>query len=920
MYKNGNGDYYNRAFSDLADVSDFANPNIVAPFWDDLELTESSFVYYQVVGEKPNRRLIVQWTDIKPLGADALLGTFQAILQEGTNQIQFQYPNLADGELASGSEATIGIMSSNIGFTQYGYNEVKLSAGKAIRFTPKDANNDYALDDTVPLDNVLVIPSEEGPQKPGGLLATPDSYKSLTLSWAASPDANYYKVMLKPRNENSGWDSIRITKGEEDADVPTSIQLTMDDLDYGATYDWKVVAFNELGYTSSEIGQFTTAPGPAWLSRLDLTGAQLHHAFDPKLTELEGVSDLNADSFSISLTPAYPDAQVSIERWNEEDENFETVHTDKPISLVDGFNAFRIVVQLESDDEESYYQEYRLRILKPTLDEEPRLGNLHVSLGTLTPVFHPNQDTYYANLDFSEHDIEIKSVAANVYQTISVTGATYDEQTQSYWARDLPVGRTEVTLNVRSKDQDHNSSYTIYVNRGPVSTDADLSGLTLSQGSLSPSFAVGTHDYTSTVDYDVARLTVTPTAANGYATIAVNGQRVGNSQAGQEIALHVGTNEITIVVTAQDGQTTQTYNVLVNRKNQESQPGGGDTGGGDKPGGGGNGGGSDKTSPKPVSTTDGKLTLAAGAAGDTRLSDEIVVSIPEGATGQELKLTVQKLQDASNLLNHGEVLASPVFELLKNFTENFKKPVTLTFKFDASKIQKGQHAAIFYYDESKQVWVEVGGQVSGSTITAQVDHFTKFAVLATGQASEAGTDEPSYADIAGHWAQEQIKQAVKNGIVKGYTDGTFKPNATITRAEFAVMLANALKLDGEDTSLSSFKDESKIAAWAKTAVARSVKAGIITGYDDKSFRPAANISRAELAVMIARANGSAGTSATETSFADDAKIPAWAKGAVAAVHAAGIVKGREGNKFDPTATATRAEAVVMIMNMLQSKK
>jgi hypothetical protein len=75
-------------------------------------------------------------------------------------------------------------------------------------------------------------------------------------------------------------------------------------------------------------------------------------------------------------------------------------------------------------------------------------------------------------------------------------------------------------------------------------------------------------------------------------------------------------------------------------------------------------------------------------------------------------------------------MVSSVFELLKDVSGNFKKPVTFTFKFDLFRVKKGQYAAIFYYDEVNKTWIEIGGTVKENTITAEVNHFTKFAVLA----------------------------------------------------------------------------------------------------------------------------------------------------------------------------------------------
>jgi hypothetical protein len=94
----------------------------------------------------------------------------------------------------------------------------------------------------------------------------------------------------------------------------------------------------------------------------------------------------------------------------------------------------------------------------------------------------------------------------------------------------------------------------------------------------------------------------------------------------------------------------------------------------------------------------------------------------------------------------------------------------------------------------------------------------------------------------------------------------------------------------------------------------------VNGYEDGTFRPAASISRAELAVMIARAAGFSQAEAAAASFADEETIPVWAQAAAAAIRQAGIVEGRGGNLFAPNDTATRAEAVTVVMKLLEYMK
>ncbi|MFD2330887.1 InlB B-repeat-containing protein [Cohnella sp. GCM10020058] len=323
------------------------------------------------------------------------------------------------------------------------------------------------------------------------------------------------------------------------------------------------------------------------------------------------------------------------------------------------------------------------------------------------------------------------------------------------------------------------------------------------------------------------------------------------------------------------------------------------------------------TSDPKVTSADGRLTLPAGRAGEVSLGDAIKIVIPANAAGKELKLTIDKVSDVQTLITSKDILLSPVFEIVKNFAENFDKPVAISFKFDVNSLKGNEKPVVFYYDEAKKEWVKVGGIVNGNNIAVEVNHFTKYAVLAVAEAAPPAT-EASFSDIAAHWAEASIKKAASAGIVSGYADGTFKPGRSVTRAEFAVMLMNALKPQGDGTAL-TFADKAKIGSWAQKSVAQAVYAGIINGYEDGTFRPNAEITRAEMASMIAKVLRQTGESVAATGFADDKDIPDWAKGAVAAMKKLGIIEGKGANRFAPGDKATRAEAVTVLLKMLEQR-
>ncbi|WP_165921179.1 outer membrane protein assembly factor BamB family protein [Paenibacillus albiflavus] len=176
-------------------------------------------------------------------------------------------------------------------------------------------------------------------------------------------------------------------------------------------------------------------------------------------------------------------------------------------------------------------------------------------------------------------------------------------------------------------------------------------------------------------------------------------------------------------------------------------------------------------------------------------------------------------------------------------------------------------------------------------------------------------------DITGHKLGAEITKAVSLGIVFGYPDGTFRPDGNVTRAEFASMLVRGLNPMGEGASL-AFKDKDTIGAWAVKAVQQAVKLGIIYGYEDGTFRPNANITHAEMISMVIRAAGLLVDNTKQTGFSDDADIPQWAKPAVYKAEETGIISAKDSpdSKFAPQAMSTRAEAASAIVRMLKVRK
>jgi hypothetical protein len=162
-------------------------------------------------------------------------------------------------------------------------------------------------------------------------------------------------------------------------------------------------------------------------------------------------------------------------------------------------------------------------------------------------------------------------------------------------------------------------------------------------------------------------------------------------------------------------------------------------------------------------------------------------------------------------------------------------------------------------------------------------------------------------DIKGHWASKEITSWVQKGLMKGYEDGSFKPNKSITRAEFAALVNRTF--DFKEKSARTYSDI-KSTAWYKTEIQKADAAGYMTGYEDGTFRPNQSISRQEVAAVLSRIYELEPNS-NETSRYKD-RFAAWSQNHIGAVSALEYMTGYPDGYFQPIKPITRAEAVVTL--------
>ncbi len=171
----------------------------------------------------------------------------------------------------------------------------------------------------------------------------------------------------------------------------------------------------------------------------------------------------------------------------------------------------------------------------------------------------------------------------------------------------------------------------------------------------------------------------------------------------------------------------------------------------------------------------------------------------------------------------------------------------------------------------------------------------------------------SFSDISGNRHESAILKAADEGLILGYEDGTFRPNGSVSRAEFCAMVNRAFGITGY--SVMTFPDVS-VSDWFFADVRDAVTAGYIVGLPDGSFNPGGSITRYECALMLARVAKYSGTSVT-LSYLDSSLIPEWAREGVAFAQESGIFSRITAHKFHGDTAMTRAETAEVLTAMLE---
>ena len=218
-----------------------------------------------------------------------------------------------------------------------------------------------------------------------------------------------------------------------------------------------------------------------------------------------------------------------------------------------------------------------------------------------------------------------------------------------------------------------------------------------------------------------------------------------------------------------------------------------------------------------------------------------------------------------------------------------------------------------YANGGKAEWI------TGSTY----DRNAKAVIFSTGHFSTYGIGykaPPVFSDTANHWAKADIDFVASRGLLFGTSETTFAPDGSMTRGMFVTALGRLVGIDAAAHQAGKFTDVPSTAYYAPY-VNWAASVGIVSGTSDTTFAPDQAISRQQMATIIMNYVKAVGYELpkvhTEVTFADNANIASWAKDTVKATQMAGILMGKDNNQFNPTGTATRAEASAVLRRIVE---
>jgi hypothetical protein len=586
------------------------------------------------------------------------------------------------------------------------------------------------------------------------------------------------------------------------------------------------------------------------------------------------------------------------------------------------------------------------------VDEDQPVITLYGDADVYVLKGQPYGEPGYAADDRTDHDLT---------NSVMVTGAVNTDELGTY------------QLHYNVADTSGNAAPEVVRTVHVVSND--LAALSVASGTLTPAFDPAQGEYTLKVPTNTSKLTIDASSIDPTATVTIGGESAGNGGS-QTVKLKVGKNDVTIVVTAQGG-AKKYYHLEITRP--PGSPSGGGGGGSDVRHGDvhtGNGNGPvvqvdiSRTTGSNGHIVDSVIMNAAKADEVVRQAatdggkiarividdvpgkpaDEVTVNVSGAALakmksaklglvieagGSKITLSADTLsqmgQNGEDLYFHVVPIRQPeARHQVEQRVANSK--VIKDYARGGNVTLVGQPMTIDtnYSSRRTKVLLPLSGMNLPSdakeraaflnSLAVFVEHSDGEKLVQTGTLVYDAAGEPTGLEIEVQKfstftvISADVQYQTYARYISGYPDGTFHPSANITRAELASILARQLKLDaGSAASAQRYPDVSD-SHWAWAAIEELRAAGILIGDAQGQFRPDQPVTRAELAIIAARLKH-LDTTGTLPNFQD--ATGHWAAASIAAVKQTGLMNGYEDGTFRPNQSLTRAEAVAVINRLFE---
>ncbi|WP_316819367.1 beta strand repeat-containing protein, partial [Pedobacter nyackensis] len=345
----------------------------------------------------------------------------------------------------------------------------------------------------------------------------------------------------------------------------TSSSVSLTSLSGGTTYYYRIKGVNIKGTSKGEIKSFTTPAIPS------VTTVGTLSAF----STCSGTAS-SAQSFTVSGNNLTTAITVAAPTGYEVSKTSSTTGFNSSVTLTPlsgSVSNATIYVRLKSDASGSPLGNITVSSTGATDKNVAVSGTANflptITLGTITSVSTTatSFSLPYTATTGSPNQYSITTGTTAMSDFIAVNNATLGSSPLTVTLPATKTGGTyDFNLILKNSATGCVSSivpFTLTVN--PLSSNADLSGLALSSGSLSPAFDTGTGAYTASVSNAISSITLTPTVSDATATVTIDGTVVTSGSVSESIDLDVGTNTITVLVTAQNGITIKTYTITITR-------------------------------------------------------------------------------------------------------------------------------------------------------------------------------------------------------------------------------------------------------------------------------------------------------------------------------------------------------------------